>query len=116
MEVVALERQALPLGQRVHHLAPVAAHRGDVEAHGALHAVEVVVQAGFLPHEQRGRHAPQIQRVAELLLEIVLDKFDGELGVKGAKRRSIALGDRDFIHIENLQLPTSIRHTAAERK
>ena len=50
-EVVVVEGKALPFGQGVDHLA-LDAHSGDVEAHGALHAVEVVVEAGGRVHEQ----------------------------------------------------------------
>ena len=46
-----MEGKALPFGQGVHHLA-LDTHSGDVEAHGALHAVEVVVEAGGRVHEQ----------------------------------------------------------------
>ena len=97
MEIVALQRQPLPLGQRMHHLA-LAVHGGHVEAHRALHAVQVVVQAGFHAHEQRGGHTAQVQRVAQLHLEIVLDEFDGQLGVEGAQRRPVALGNGDAVH------------------
>ena len=50
-EVVVVEGQAFPLGQGVHHLA-LDAHGGDVEAHRALHTVEVIVEAGGRVHEQ----------------------------------------------------------------
>ena len=48
--MVALQGQALPFGQGVHHLA-VDAHIGDVKGHRALYAVEVIVEAGAAVHE-----------------------------------------------------------------
>ena len=44
IEAVVVKGQPLPLCQGVHHLA-VYPHGGDVEAHRALHAVEVIVKA-----------------------------------------------------------------------
>ena len=97
VEIIALQRQALPLGQRMHHLA-LGAHGRHVEADGALHAVQVVVQAGLSPHEQRRGHAAQVQRVRQLHLEVVLDKLNGQLGVEGVQRRRVAVWDHNAVH------------------
>ena len=97
-EVVLLQGEALPLGQRVHHLA-LLAHGGHVEGDGALVAVEVVVQTGGLLDEQRCGHPAQVQRVGQLLLEVVLDEFNGHLHVVHAQRRAVALGNVNLVHV-----------------
>ena len=76
----------------------VGAHGGHVEADGPLDAVQVVVQAGIPPHEQRRGHPAQVQGVGQLLLEVVLDELDGQLGVEGVQRRRVALRYRDAVH------------------
>ena len=96
-EVVFLQGIALPLRQRVHHLAPLA-HGGHIERHGAL----IAVQAGIRLDEQRRGHAAQIQRIGQLLLKIVLDKFDGHLHVVYAQRRAIALRNKNTVHVRFL--------------
>ena len=78
MEAVALQRQTFPLGQRVNHLT-VQTHIGNIKGHGALHAVQVIVEAGTAIHEQGGGDAAQVQRVAEVCLEGICDKGDGSL-------------------------------------
>ncbi len=45
LELVALEGQALPLGQGVNHLT-IGSHIGDIKADGALHTVQVIIEAG----------------------------------------------------------------------
>ena len=96
-EVVALERVALPLGQGLHHLA-LRAHRGHVEAYGTLIAVEVVVQTGGFLHEKRGGDPLQIQGVAQISQEIVLDEFNGPLGLVDGQRIFVTLGDVAAVH------------------
>jgi len=48
----------------------------DAKASLRLHPVEIVVDPGPLPQEQRGRNALQIQRLGQVVLEIVLDELD----------------------------------------
>ena len=50
-KIVALEGQTLPFCQRVDDLR-LRAHSGDVEADGALIAVQIVVETGILRHKQ----------------------------------------------------------------
>ena len=68
LELVALQSQALPLGQGVDHLGG-AFHAVDVEGHGALHAVQVVVEAGGGGHKQGGGHPVQTQGAGQLVLK-----------------------------------------------
>ena len=56
-DLVGSELHAFPLGQRVHHLGPAVAQIADRERHGALHAVQVVVDARARKDEQRRRDA-----------------------------------------------------------
>ena len=97
LEVIALQRQALPLGQGVHHLTG-GAHIGDIKGNRALHAVEVVVQTGILLHEQRSGNPAQIQRLPQIHLKIALDELDSPLHLIGGQRRFVAGRDRQFAH------------------
>ena len=80
------------------HLQLRAAGGGHVEGDGPLHAVEVVVEAGFRAHEQRGGDPLQIQRAAQMAGKGVFDELDGPLGVVNRKGRAIALGDFQLDH------------------
>ena len=62
MEAVALQRQTLPLGQRMYHLG-VLSDAGNIKFYRALRAIQVVVQAGVGGHKQGGGHPAQVQRV-----------------------------------------------------
>ena len=97
LEVVALQRQTLPLGQGMHHLA-LCAHIRDIEGHRALHAIEVIVQTRILLHEQGSRNAPQIERLPQIHLEIALDELDCALHLIGRQRRFVPSRDRHFAH------------------
>ena len=97
LEVVALQRQTLPLGQGMHHLA-LCAHIRDIEGHRALHAIEVIVQTRILLHEQGSRNAPQIERLPQIHLEIALDELDCALHLIGGQRRLVPSRDRHFAH------------------
>ena len=55
------ELGALPLGEGVHDLGLPLVHVLDREAHGALDAVELVVEAGPGEHDHRSGHAQQGQ-------------------------------------------------------
>ena len=85
---VLAQRHALPLGKRLDHLDVLLGRPRHVEAHGTLHAVEVVVEAGALEHEERRRHAGQIHLAPQFALERVTNVLDcllrladGHLGV-----------------------------------
>ena len=96
-ELIALQGQALPFGQGVHHLA-FGAHVGDVKADGALHAVEVVVQAGAAIDEQGRRDPVEVQAEGEVALEILVDQFNGPLELVVAQGHFVAGGDGESAH------------------
>ena len=81
----------------MYHL-PGGTHIGDVKGDGALHAVEVVVQAGIFLHEQGSGDTAQIQRLPQIHLKIALDELDGPLHLVGGQRRLVAGRDRQFAH------------------
>ncbi len=91
VELVALQGQPLPLGQGVDHLA-LGPHVGDVEGHGPLHAVQVVVQAGGHRHKQRGRHPVQPQGPGQLVGKEAVAQVDGALGLINGQQGLIPLG------------------------
>ena len=97
VEAVALQGQALPLGQGVDHLG-VLAYAGDIEADGALHAVEVVVQTGVGGHEQGGGHPAQVQGVGKVGLKGFFDKGNGPLQFIVGQGGLVALGDHKSAH------------------
>ena len=97
MEVVAVQRHALPFRQRLHHLR-VHACGGDIKADGTLHAVQVVVQAGGGLHEQRRRHPLQVQRLRQMVLKSPLDQADSGLRFIKAQFRLITGRDKGFAH------------------
>ena len=70
-EAVGTEGEALPFGERVDDLGGFMG-LGDVEADGALDAVEVVVKAGVRVDEQGSGHAAQTERVCEIFFEAAL--------------------------------------------
>ena len=75
-KAVLAQRHALPLGQGLDDLDGLARLPGHVERYGALDAVEVVIEAGALLHEERGRHTREAHLAAELALEGVADVLD----------------------------------------
>ncbi len=79
-ELVAIEGHALPLGQRVDHLG-LPPGEGDVKGDGALHAVQVVIQAGGCLHKQGRRHPAQTQGTPQIVLKQPLEQADGLLGI-----------------------------------
>ena len=108
MEIILSQSHALPLRQRMHHLG-VCPQRGHVEGDGALHAVQIIVQARGRVHEQRRRHALQMQRAAQLFQEDLLDKADGLLCVIKPQRRPVPGGNDGFRH--DRTLPRAQNHT-----
>ena len=97
MEAVALQRQTLPLGQGVDHLA-VEPHIRDIKSHGALHAVQVIVEAGAAVHEQGSGDPAQVQRVAEVCLEGILDEGDGPLQLIVGQGHFVTGGNEQLAH------------------
>ena len=98
IELIFLQRQALPLGQRMHHLG-VGTNIGDVEGNGALDTVEVIVQTRILINEQGSRHPAQIQCLTEVDLEIALDELNGALHFVHGKRRFVPFRNNDLTHV-----------------
>ena len=97
LEVVALERKTLPLGQRMNDLG-IGADVGNVKGDGPLDAVEVVVQTRIFIHEQRSRNPAEIEGIAQIDLKIALDEFDGALHFIDRQRGVVVLRDIDFAH------------------
>ncbi|CDC71191.1 unknown [Oscillibacter sp. CAG:155] len=78
LELITLEGQTLPLGQRVYHL-PLGAHIGDVEGDRALHTVQVIVQTGLAVHEKGSRDPVQVEPDREAVLKLAVDQLNGPL-------------------------------------
>ena len=78
-DTVSSQLHALPLGQRVNYLGASVAHVFDGERYGALHAVEVVVQARIGKDEERRRDASEAEGLGEFGLEGLLEQLDGVL-------------------------------------
>ena len=97
MEAVALQGQALPLGQGVYHLG-VGPHIRDIKAHRALHAVEIIIQAGVVVHKEGRGYTAQIQRLCQIDLEIALDELNGTLHFIAGQRSLVAGGNDDLAH------------------
>ena len=96
-KAVAVQRQPLPFGQRMDHLR-IPADIGDVKGDGALHAVQVVIEAGGGFHEKRRRDTAQIEIAAEGVLEHPLDEADGLLGIVERKAAAVACRDEHLTH------------------
>ena len=96
-ELVAVQGHALPLGQGVYHLG-VPPNGGYVKGDGALHPVEIVVQAGGCLHEQRGGHPAQMQRTAQGVLKQAVEQTDGLLGIVQVQAGGVPLGDNSLKH------------------
>ena len=78
-DAISSQLHALPFGQRVHHLGTSVAHIFDGERYGALHAVEVVVQARIGKDEEGRRDASEAEGLGEFGLEGLLEQLDGVL-------------------------------------
>ena len=107
IEIIAVERHALPLGERLDDLRLLAS-LGNIEQNRALVAVEIVVQAAGLFQKQRRRNAKQIQLRGELILKQTFEQADGLLRVINAEQALIALGDIG-VHALFSSLSVSIR-------
>ena len=80
-EAVFLQRVALPLGEGVDDFRLPAVLVPDVEGHRALHAVQIVVEAGLRIHHEGRGHTQEVQPLRQKGLEEVLHALDGHLGV-----------------------------------
>ena len=81
----------------MYHLT-VGAHVGDVEGDGALHTVQVIIQAGVLPDEQGSGDPAQIQRLSQIDLEVTLDELNGALHLIDGQRRLVTGGNENLTH------------------
>ena len=90
--------QSLPFRQRVHHLSPCVTHILDGERHRTLHAVQVVVDAQSLQHEQRCRHTAQPQFRRQVLLKEVLNLLDTLLRLTHVQQSLIPLRANHLTH------------------
>ena len=86
---------AFPFGQGVNDFGFPLVHAPDGEGDGALHAVEVVVEAG--PGEDdHGRRDPQQGELGgEIDLEHVLDGLDGFFGIFDSAEQVPVPGGKD---------------------
>ena len=97
LKAVAEKRQALPLGQRMDdlRLPPDIRHiKGD----GALHAVQIVIEARGSFHKQRGRDTAEVQIAAQRILKQPLDQTDGFLGIVQRKTAVVPLRNEYLAH------------------
>ena len=97
VELIALEGQALPLGQGVNHHGGIP-HAVNVKGDGALHPVQIVVQSGGLGHEQGGGHPVEPQRAGQLVFKQALEQADGLLGLVNRQQGGIPLRQLNFFH------------------
>ena len=97
VELIALQRQTLPLGQGVYHLT-VSAHIGDIKGNRALHAVQVIIQTGILTDKQGSGDPAQIQRLPQIDLKVTLDELDGALHLIDGQRRLVTGGNENLTH------------------
>ena len=84
------EFHPLPFGEGMHHLRLGVAELFDGEGDGALHAVEVVIDAQTLQDEEGCRDAAKAQLGAEVLLEKLLYQFDALLCLHAVEKRAVA--------------------------
>ena len=101
VELIALQSQTLPLGQRVDHHGGVG-HAADVKGDGALHAVQIVVQAGRLSYEQRGGDPVEAEGAAEAVLKQAVEQADGLLCFINIEQRGVPLRDTGTVHNRTL--------------
>ena len=96
LDAVLRKGQTLPFGKRMHYLAYLPVHILHRETHGALDAVQVVIDAGALTHEQRSRHTAQAQLGGKVHLEEILDLLDGAFRLTRVQQRGIVIRDLQF--------------------
>ena len=96
-EIIAFERQALPLCKRMYHLR-LGVECGHIKGNGALHTVKVVIQSGCAGDEQRCRDPLKVQRGGKFALKGTLDMLNGTLGIVFIQHRAVSGRDRDAVH------------------
>ena len=101
-EVVAHQRHALPLGQRLHDLG-LAADLLHRKVNLALHAVQIIVDAAVGADDDRRGDALQVERRRQHALKGVLDDLDGALRLENVQHGSVARGKNHVLHSSTLQ-------------
>ena len=100
-ELVAVEGHALPLGQGVDHLG-VPGGGGDVKGDRALHAVQVVIEAGGGLYKQGGGYPAQVEGSAQTVFKQPLQKADGLLRIIQVEAGGVPLGNDGLFHSSTL--------------
>ena len=98
VEIIPLEGVALPFGQGVDDLT-LRADGGDVKADRALVAVEIIIQARGFFYKKRGGDTLEIERMAQIALEISLNKLNRALCFIDCQRILIAGRNITLVHI-----------------
>ena len=68
-DAVGGELHPFPFGERVDHFGHAVAHTMDRESDGAFDTVQVIIDTCAREDEQGSRHAAQVKRLRQLLLE-----------------------------------------------
>ena len=99
LHMVVGKRHPLPFCERMHHLRRGVAHILYRETHGALHSVQVVVDAESLHNEQRRRNASQLQFRGKVHLEEFLYHLDSMLRLFHVEKSLICFRFYQIAHI-----------------
>ena len=89
LEAVVLEGAALPLCERLDYFN-IAVHILYVERHGALDAVQCIVESGIRAHKKRRGDAGQVELNCEIPLKEILDLLDSHLSLPDIKQGLIS--------------------------
>ena len=91
MEVVAIQRHALPLGKGLNYLR-ILFGIGYIKANGPLIAIQVVVKTALRLYEQGGGYALKVQGTGKAILKLTFDEADGILSFIERHGGLISLG------------------------
>ena len=94
------EGEALPLGQRMHHLGTGVAEVFDREIHGAFLAAQVVVDAQTAQHKQRSGDATKTKCRRKIVGKELFDDFNALLGGVHVEQRTIVANGNEIAHGE----------------
>ena len=101
LELIALEGQPLPLGQRVDYLT-IGSHVRDVKCDRALHTVQVIIEAGGAIYKQRGGDPVQIQPHRQVMLKVGVNQLNSALELIVGQGHLIAGGNGQFAHVHTV--------------
>ena len=93
VELVALQRQPLPLGQRMHHLRRWRVRPGISKVTGRSTPFRLSFRPEFSSTNRGAETRRRFSAFAQIRLEIALDKLDGALHFIDGQRRTVALRD-----------------------